>query len=102
MAGHVAPEAVAGGPIAAVSDGDEITIDVDNRRMDVALTDEEIAERAAAYRPPPNPDATGVLAKYAALVSSASQGAVTNPATARHPGRPIADPEVGPVVAPEA
>ena len=46
MAGHVAPEAVHGGPIAAVRDGDEITIDVDNRRLDVALTDDEIAERA--------------------------------------------------------
>ena len=81
MAGHVAPEAVHGGPIAAVRDGDEITIDVDARRIDVALSDSEIAERAAAYDPPPNPDATGVLAKYAAQVTSASQGAVTNPAT---------------------
>ncbi|HEV3000453.1 MAG TPA: dihydroxy-acid dehydratase [Solirubrobacteraceae bacterium] len=80
MAGHVAPEAVHGGPIAAVRDGDEITIDVDARRLDVALSDAEIAERTAAYTPPPNPDATGVLAKYAALVTSASQGAVTNPA----------------------
>jgi dihydroxy-acid dehydratase len=102
MAGHVAPEAVHGGPIAAVSDGDLITIDVDARRMDVQLTDDEILERANAYEPPPNPDATGVLAKYAALVSSASQGAVTNPATARHPGRPTVDPEVGPVIFPEA
>ena len=83
MAGHVAPEALRGGPIAAVRDGDEITIDVDARRMDVALSDEEIAERVAAYVPPPNPDATGVLAKYAALVSSAAEGAVTNPGTPR-------------------
>jgi dihydroxy-acid dehydratase len=81
MAGHVAPEAVHNGPIAAVGDGDEITIDVDARRIDVALTEAEIHERAAAYDPPPNPDATGVLAKYAAQVTSASQGAVTNPAT---------------------
>ena len=102
MAGHVTPEAVHGGPIAAVRDGDTITIDVDNRRMDVQLSDDEIEQRAKAYTPPPNPDATGVLAKYAALVSSASQGAVTNPATARHPGVPTADPEVGPVIAPEA
>jgi dihydroxy-acid dehydratase len=77
MAGHVAPEAARGGPIAAVRDGDQITIDVDNRRLDVALTDAEIAERLAAYEPPPPADATGVLAKYAALVTSASQGAVT-------------------------
>jgi len=77
MAGHLAPEAVRGGPIAAVADGDEITIDVDARRLDVALSDEEIAERLAAYAPPPNPDVTGVLAKYARLVGSASEGAVT-------------------------
>ena len=77
MAAHVAPEAARGGPIAAVRDGDQITIDVDNRRLDVALTDAELAERLAAYQPPPPADATGVLAKYAALVTSASQGAVT-------------------------
>ena len=77
MAGHVAPEAARGGPIAAVRDGDRVTLDVDNRRLDVALDDEEIARRLAAYRPPQNGDATGVLAKYAALVSSASEGAVT-------------------------
>ena len=77
MAGHVAPEALHGGPIAAVRDGDTITIDVDSRRLDVGLSDEEIAERAAAYQPPPPAYATGVLAKYAKLVSSASEGAVT-------------------------
>jgi dihydroxy-acid dehydratase len=79
MAGHVAPEAARGGPIAAVRDGDEITIDVDSRRLDVSLSDEEIARRVAAYRPPESPDATGALAKYAAQVSSASLGAVTVP-----------------------
>jgi dihydroxy-acid dehydratase len=77
MIGHVAPEAARGGPIAAVQDGDQITIDVDARRMDVALDDEEIARRIAAYEPPENRDRTGVLAKYAALVGSASEGAVT-------------------------
>ena len=77
MCGHVAPEAARGGPIAAVADGDAVTIDVDARRLDVALDDDEIARRVAAYRPPDNPDATGVLAKYAALVGSASEGAVT-------------------------
>jgi len=77
MAGHVAPEAVRGGPIAAVRDGDEITFDVDSRRIDVALSDEEIAARVAAYQAPPNPDLTGVLKKYARVVSSASDGAIT-------------------------
>jgi len=77
MAGHVAPEAVRGGPIAAVHDGDEITIDVDARRLDVALSDEEIAARVDAYSPPENPDLTGVLKKYARVVSSAAHGAIT-------------------------
>jgi dihydroxy-acid dehydratase len=78
MAGHLAPEAVRGGPIAAVADGDEITIDVDARRIDVALSDEQIAARVAAYVPPENPDLTGVLKKYARSVSSASHGAITS------------------------
>ena len=77
MAGHVAPEAVRGGPIAAVADGDEITFDIDARRLDVALSDEEIAARVAAYQAPPNPDLTGALKKYARVVSSASHGAIT-------------------------
>jgi dihydroxy-acid dehydratase len=77
MAGHVAPEAARGGPIAAVADGDEITFDVDGRRIDVALSAEEIAARAAAYSAPANGDMTGVLAKYARVVSSAAQGAIT-------------------------
>jgi dihydroxy-acid dehydratase len=77
MAGHVAPEAVAGGPIAAVRDGDTITIDVPNRRLDVALSDEEIARRVADYEAPPTTVSNGVLGKYAKLVSSASEGAVT-------------------------
>jgi dihydroxy-acid dehydratase len=77
MVGHVAPEAIRGGPIAAVHDGDIITIDVDGRRRDVAVDDEEIARRVADYRAPANADLSGVLAKYAALVGSASEGAVT-------------------------
>jgi len=77
MAGHVAPEAVRGGPIAAVHDGDEITIDVDNRRLDVALEDATIAARVASYDRDDNRDLGGVLGKYAKLVSSASVGAVT-------------------------
>jgi dihydroxy-acid dehydratase len=77
MIGHVAPEAVKGGPIAAVREGDTITIDIDGRRIDVELTDEEIAERVAAYEPPEPPFTSGVMAKYAASVSSASHGAIT-------------------------
>jgi len=77
MAGHVAPEAARGGPIAAVRDGDEVTIDVDERRLDVALSEEEIAARVAAYTAPENGDHDGVLAKYAKLVGSAAEGAVT-------------------------
>jgi dihydroxy-acid dehydratase len=77
MAGHVAPEAVNGGPIAAVRDGDIVTVDVDRRRMDVALTDAEIAARVAAYTAPEPAYTRGVLAKYAKLVSSAADGAVT-------------------------
>ncbi len=78
MAGHVAPEAIRGGPIAAVQDGDEITLDIDARRLDVDLTDEEIAKRVEAYEPPEPHYKRGVMAKYAAAVSSASEGAVTS------------------------
>ena len=76
MVGHVAPEAVKRGPIAAIREGDAVTIDVEARRLDVALSDEEIAARVAAYEPPESAYATGVLAKYARTVSSASHGAV--------------------------
>jgi dihydroxy-acid dehydratase len=79
MAGHVAPEALSGGPIAAVRNGDMITIDVASRRMDVELCDDEIARRVSAYEPPPPAYVNGVLAKYAKLVGSASEGAVTRP-----------------------
>jgi dihydroxy-acid dehydratase len=78
MAGHVAPEAIRGGPIAAVQDGDEITIDIDARRLDVDLPDEEIARRVEAYDPPEPRYKRGVMAKYAASVSSASEGAITS------------------------
>ena len=77
MIGHVAPEAVRGGPIAALRDGDEVTIDIDARELSVALSDAEIAERVAAYEPPEPAFASGVMAKYAATVSSASAGAIT-------------------------
>ncbi len=78
MAGHVAPEAIRGGPIAAVQDGDMITLDIDARRLDVDLPDEEIAKRVEAYEPPEPLYKRGVMAKYAAAVSSASEGAVTS------------------------
>jgi dihydroxy-acid dehydratase len=77
MAGHVAPEAVRGGPIGAVRDGDQITLDVGSRRLDVALSDQEIASRVADYRPPERPHPGVALSKYARLVSSAAEGAVT-------------------------
>jgi dihydroxy-acid dehydratase len=80
MAAHIAPEAVRGGPIAALSDGDEITIDVDARRIDVALGDEQISERVAAYRQPARADehVDVAIRKYAKLVGSAAEGAVTS------------------------
>jgi dihydroxy-acid dehydratase len=77
MIGHVAPEAAKGGPIAAVQEGDQITVDIDARRLDVDLSDEEITNRTAAYSPPASPFGPGVMSKYAATVSSASEGAVT-------------------------
>jgi dihydroxy-acid dehydratase len=77
MAGHVAPEAVRGGPIAAVREGDQITFDVEARRLDVDLSDEEIAQRVAEYTPPEPHYRTGVMAKYARSVSSAAEGAIT-------------------------
>ncbi|HEX3509522.1 MAG TPA: dihydroxy-acid dehydratase [Solirubrobacteraceae bacterium] len=78
MAAHIAPEAARGGPIAAIADGDEITIDVDARRLDVALEDAEIASRVAAYSPPQNGGAPVevAIAKYARLVGSAAEGAI--------------------------
>jgi dihydroxy-acid dehydratase len=79
MAGHVAPEAARGGPIAAVREGDTILFDIEARRLDVELSDAEIRERLAEWKPPAPHYTTGVLAKYAALVSSASEGAVTRP-----------------------
>ena len=76
MAGHVAPESVRGGPIAAIQEGDQITIDLEARRIDVQLSDGEIARRLAAWKRPEPHYKRGVLARYASLVSSASRGAV--------------------------
>jgi dihydroxy-acid dehydratase len=80
MAAHIAPEAVRGGPIGALRDGDEITIDVDSRRIDVALSSEQIAERLRAYTPGPRADEhiDVAIQKYARLVGSAAAGAVTS------------------------
>jgi dihydroxy-acid dehydratase len=77
MAGHVAPEAPHGGPIAAVRDGDVVVFDVANRELNLELSDEEIAERLRDYEAPAPKYRNGVLGKYARLVGSASEGAVT-------------------------
>jgi len=77
MAGHVAPESIRGGPIGLVRNGDQITLDVTARRLDVALSDEELAARARAYRPYERPFPGVALHKYARLVSSAAEGAIT-------------------------
>ena len=82
MAGHVAPEAAHGGPIAALRDGDTVTFDIENRTLGVDLPEGELEARLAQWREPEPRYATGVMAKYAALVSSASEGAVTDPGLA--------------------
>lgn len=77
--GHVVPEAVDGGPIAVVQDGDTLVIDVAQRRLDLDVSPEALEARLVAWRKlPRHPAATGVLGKYARLVSDASQGAVTS------------------------
>jgi dihydroxy-acid dehydratase len=85
MVGHVAPEAAVGGPIAALRDGDVITIDTERDLLSVELTDAQLSERLASWTPPPPRYTSGVFAKYAALVSSAAEGAVTAP-----PREPVA------------
>jgi dihydroxy-acid dehydratase len=77
MAGHVAPEAAHGGPIAAVRDGETIVFDIKARRLDIEISEQELKQRLSQWTPPPLRYRTGVMAKYAKLVSSASQGAVT-------------------------
>jgi dihydroxy-acid dehydratase len=77
MVGHVAPEAVKGGPIAALRDGDQVTIDVEARELSVDLPDDEIERRIAEYQPPEPAYTSGVMAKYARSVGSASLGALT-------------------------
>ncbi len=79
MIGHVSPEAANGGPLAALQEGDSITIEIEARHLDVELPDAEIAARLANWREPAPRYTSGVFAKYAALVSSASEGAITRP-----------------------
>jgi dihydroxy-acid dehydratase len=79
MIGHIAPEAFTGGPIAAVRDGDTIVIDIEGRRIDLDVPAEEIARRLASFvQPAPRYGPSSVMAKYARLVGSASEGAVTS------------------------
>jgi dihydroxy-acid dehydratase len=77
MAGHVAPEAASGGPIGLVKEGDTITFDVTNRRLDIDVDEKELARRRAEWKPLPPRYTKGVFAKYARSVSSAAEGAVT-------------------------
>ena len=77
MCGHVAPEAAVGGPIAAVREGDSIVFDVANRKLDLEISEDEMKSRLASWTAPASRYQTGVFAKYAKLVSSAAEGAVT-------------------------
>ncbi|HJU92910.1 MAG TPA: dihydroxy-acid dehydratase [Pyrinomonadaceae bacterium] len=78
VVGHVAPEAAVGGTLALVNEGDSITIDAENNLLQLNVPDDELARRSAAWKPPTPRYTSGVLAKYAALVGSASSGAVTD------------------------
>tara|TARA_Y100000588_G_C13620686_1_gene655298 strand:- start:235 stop:597 length:363 start_codon:yes stop_codon:yes gene_type:complete len=77
--GHVAPEAAHGGPIAVIRDGDTIVLDVEQHNLSVDLTDDEINARMSDWQMPEPSYTSGVMAKYASLVSSASEGAITKP-----------------------
>jgi dihydroxy-acid dehydratase len=79
MVGHISPEAARGGPIAALRDGDSVVLDVEKRQLNVELPDGELSRRISEWRAPAPRYTSGVFAKYAALVSSASEGAVTRP-----------------------
>jgi dihydroxy-acid dehydratase len=79
MVGHVAPEAARGGLIAVIQEGDPIVVDIENRVLTLDVAEDEIERRLAGWSPPPPRYTTGVMAKYAASVSSASEGAVTAP-----------------------
>jgi dihydroxy-acid dehydratase len=77
MAGHVSPEAAVGGPIAAVREGDMVVFDIEKRRLDLEIGDDELQQRLTVWKAPEAHYKSGVFAKYAKLVSSASEGAVT-------------------------
>jgi dihydroxy-acid dehydratase len=79
MMGHVSPEAALGGPIAAVREGDTIRVDINQRMLEVEISDAEIKHRMAQWKAPKPRYAAGVFAKYGALVASASEGAITRP-----------------------
>ena len=85
VVGHVTPEAFVGGPLAAVEDGDQITIDSQTKRVDVQLSDEEMDRRLRNWQRPEPRETRGLLAKYARLVSSASVGAITDAAPTEVP-----------------
>jgi dihydroxy-acid dehydratase len=87
MLGHVAPEAARSGPIALLRDGDIITIDIDARRVDADIPEEELSRRRDAWKEPAPRYTSGIFARYAALVSSASEGAVLTAPEAR--GLPV-------------
>jgi dihydroxy-acid dehydratase len=78
VVGHVAPEAQVGGPIGLIKDGDLVTIDAEKKKLELKVGAAELKKRRAKWKPIANPYPKGVLAKYAHLVSSASQGAVTD------------------------
>jgi dihydroxy-acid dehydratase len=84
MVGHVSPEAARGGPLAALKEGDTVVLDVERRTLSLKLSDDEIAARLRDWKPPAPRYTSGVFAKYAALVSSASEGAVTGPGVATY------------------
>ena len=74
--GHVSPEAAAGGPIALIEEGDQITVDIDGGEVNLHVSDEELAKRRAVWKAPESKYKTGVLARYAKLVTSADKGAI--------------------------
>jgi dihydroxy-acid dehydratase len=78
MVGHIAPEAAVGGPVAALRNGDIVVLDIKKRRLDVELPAAELKRRLRAWKPPAPRYKSGVMAKYARVVSSASEGAVTD------------------------
>ena len=79
MVGHVSPEAAVGGPIAAVQEGDIVSLDIEKRTIDIEVSPEELRTRLSRWKKPDPRYTTGVFAKYVALVGSAAQGAITTP-----------------------